>query len=109
MQESLSSGPMTPADYAKIRAVLAQIQGLRLAIIGTALGGVAVVTLVFMFSLYSNTFTSPPTNNPVGSALYLSAAVALPFVMLAGYLSTRIDKHINRLSRGKYERPVLVE
>jgi len=90
-----------------IRAVLARISGLRLLIVGVALFGALVSISVFFTegAIQASKTILGNTNNPFSVALSYAILSSIPFIGIAGFLSYRVNRHIRRLSRGRYEPP----
>jgi hypothetical protein len=98
---------------AKIEAVKSRIVGLRLGIVATAISGVVVSLFVFLLTaavqVSSNVFGQSSGGSP-GGPFFWAVVAAIPFMAICGYLSHRVNKHTDRLSRGKFEpRLVLFE
>ncbi|MDG7000433.1 MAG: hypothetical protein JRN15_15155 [Nitrososphaerota archaeon] len=94
-------------EYSMIQAVIARISGLRMLMIGVAVIGVISSITVFIYETayqISRSFLGN-ANNPLSAALSFAILSATPFMAIEGYLSYRVNKHIRRLSRGRYEPP----
>jgi len=98
---------MTGQEYAKVRAVLERIRGLRRAMVVTAVIGVFTSYLVSILVGIRAAISLSP--NALGEALEYGIVSFIPFVAIIGYFSYRVNKHIDRLSKGKFEPPVLIE
>ena len=104
--------PISAEEYAKVRAVLERIEGLRRAMVAIIAIGLFCSFLAWFLSLVSYIFAYPYSSNPVNpfySALVYAVLVFIPFLLLTGYFSYRVNRHIERLSRGKYEPPRIIE
>jgi len=88
---------MTAEEYAKVRATLTRIDGLRRAATATVAAGVFVCFIAWLAS-----FESAHYYRVAGE---LSLVTIIPFVMVAAYLWWRADKYIARLSMGEFEPP----
>lgn len=90
---------MTSKEYAKVCAALARVEGLRgtvTAVIGVGLL-TSFMTLIADLSVSAGSFET--TISVVG--------VFVPYLLVAAYLRRRLDKHVERLSRGECEPPLL--
>lgn len=98
---------MTAEEYAKVSAVSARIVGLRRSMTATAFVGIATSWFVFLAVSSFEVLTLDAAAFWLGLAS--SIAAFAPFVGIIGYLSSRVNKHIDRLSRGKYGAPMITE
>ena len=98
---------MDAAEYAKVEAVKLRVFGLRMAMVAVGLVGVATSVVVFLLSLSAGLLGLRPT--ALGEAVQLGLVVLVPFMIGEGYLSYRVNRHIDRLSKGKFEPPRIVE
>jgi len=89
---------MTSGEYAKVCAALVRIEGLRGAIAAVIGGGFLTSFMTFIAALSVSANSYEITISVVG--------VFVPFLMIAAYLISRVDEHIERLSRGEYEPPL---
>lgn len=102
--------PLSSIEYAKIEAVKSRIAGLRMGIVGSAITGVAVSFIVFLVAeagQVSNAVLGG-SSGPGGPILW-SVVSAIPFMLICGYLSYRVNRHTDRLSRGKFEPRLIFE
>lgn len=102
--------PISASEYAKIHAILQRIAGLRRAMAATALLGVAVSSFVFLYAVSYGIiqFLSEP-GRIFSQALQYGIISFVPFIAIMGYFSYRVNKHIEKLSKGKYEPPIIIE
>jgi multisubunit Na+/H+ antiporter MnhC subunit len=120
----LSQGPPPAAvpdhtlnaqEYAKIQAVLAKIDGLRKTIMGVGLAGLITSFLTFIFTAnYLSEFntgytTHYDTQAILGYSVLTAFVIYVPFLAVMAYFSLRVNRHIERLTRGKYEPPRIIE
>ena len=104
--------PMTPDEYAKIQGVLERIEGLRRAMIATVAAGLLSSFLVYVgVHAFLGCLWTCPSNQPPDElvAFIYGASAFIPFVVMAGFLSRKVGRHIDRLSKGKYELPRVIE
>jgi hypothetical protein len=102
-QEEEEFHPKTAEEDAMIKATLARISGLRLLMVGVSVmaGVVALVVYLYEYVIFSL------AGNPNTLFLSLSYSIfsAIPFMGVIGFASFRANKHIRRLSRGRYMPP----
>jgi len=56
------------------------------------------------------TFTCPVNSPPNALVAFIYAASAfVPFVVVTGFIARRVSRHIDRLSKGKFELPRVIE
>ncbi len=110
----LDSHPMTAGEYAKVQAVLRRIDGLRHAMFATAIVGVAVSTFSFVYTglridSATGIFTIRYTADTLARALLYSIFLYLPVILILGYFSNHVNKHLELLASGKYEKTIVVD
>jgi hypothetical protein len=98
---------MTAQEYAKVRAILERIAGLRRAMTATAVIGVLASILAWLFVTSFELLTL--NASAFGLGLEYGIVAFVPFIAIIGYFSYRVNRHIDRLSRGKYEPPMMIE
>ncbi len=106
-QEKTEGHPMAAIEYVKVRAVLERITGLRRAMTATAVIGAATSAYVFFFVAIGELVMFK--TSAFSDGIQYGVASFAPFIALIGYLSYRVNRHIDRLSRGKYEPPMIIE
>jgi len=82
--------------------------------IATAITGAMVSSLVFVAAaavqISNGLFGGRPGGGDILSNPFTVAVlVAIPFIILGGYLSYRVNRHTDRLSRGKFEPRLIFE
>ncbi len=103
-QTELVHGIMA-SEYAKIQAVRERIAGLRMGMVATAIAGTFTSFLIFELALTSLSVGFRPS--PFQDAFQAALIALVPFLAVIGFLSYRVNKHITRLSQGKFEPPAL--
>jgi hypothetical protein len=109
----LYSHPMTAGEYAKVHAILQRISGLRRAMITTALVGVAVSTFSFVYTGLridprTSLFTVSYTAETLARALLYSIFLYLPVILILGYFSNKVNRQVEQLANGRYEKTIVV-
>ncbi len=94
----------TAEEYAMIRAVLSRITGLRLMMVGVAIIG--AISSLYVYGLVATAQVISGNINAFSLAQSDAIFAIVPFIGIIGYLSYRVNKHIRRLSHGRYEPPV---
>ncbi|HUI86901.1 MAG TPA: hypothetical protein VLY21_07075 [Nitrososphaerales archaeon] len=113
-EAALDSHPMTAGEYAKVQAIVRRVEGLRRAMLATALAGMAVSTFSFVYTglrINSATgfFTIRYTADTLARALLYSIFLYLPVILILGFFSNRVNKHLEQLASGRYERTIVVD
>ncbi len=111
-ESSEKAYPLTSVDYAKIEAVKARIGGLRMGMIASVASGAVLAFIAFFLVTVGNLVRglSGQIGTEFWSNPFLIAVLTLaPFMFLTGYLSYIVDRHIERLSRGKFEPRIIIE
>ncbi len=106
-QEGAEVHPLTADEYERVRAVLARIAGLRRAMTATAIIGVVASWIVFLAVTSSEVLAFDTAVFWLGLAS--SIAAFAPFIGIIGYFSYRVNRHIDRLGKGKYRPPMTIE
>jgi len=104
---------MTAGEYAKVHAILEKIEGLRRAMIITAIVGAAVSTFSFVYTglrIEGKTgfFVIDYTANTLATALLFSIFLYLPVILILGFFSNRVNSLLEQLANGRYERTIVV-
>lgn len=96
---------MTAQEYAMVRAVVAKISGLRLLMVGAGIGGGITSFIVWFWVLYAQVVNLTANVNTPQLALSDAILTFIPFIGLIGILSYRVNRHVSKLSRGRYTPP----
>lgn len=97
------SSSISSEDYAMIRAVLARINGLRLMMVATGIAGIFASAYDFLVTLAQQALQG--NINAFFVASEYAILTYIPFIGIIGYLSMRVNKHVRRLSRGRFVPP----
>jgi hypothetical protein len=113
-QTELDIRPMTAGEYAKVQAVLGRINGLRRAMVTTAVVGMAISLFTFVYTgLHLNSVTGyfmvSYTAKTLAAALLYSIFAYLPVILVLGYFSNHVNKHIEKLAKGSYEKTIVLD
>ena len=105
-----SDAKILVSELAVMNSVKQRIAGLRYAMVGAAAAGFVTSFVVWFYTILgasiSLTFDATHTYT---QALSFAILAFLPYLTAIAFLSYRVNKHVRRLSRGKYEPPPVEE
>ncbi len=105
----VSPHSMTAEEYAKVVAMTARIRGLRMAIFGTGIVGFVSSLTAFLYLPALNSYRYSSLAQQLEYALASAFIVSIPFIVFMLFLTYRVNKHIDRLSRGRFEPVKVIE